>query len=319
MPCGQRRRADRAARRRRSRAGAPRTPELVCSWARTRRRRASLAEPVAGAPARTREYTRGAAITRRWPPAVHRPQLEAIEDVPGVPVNTSRAGRRRRQAAGAAGGMRIPRLRRNAPRRRASRDAGARASIRASAACCCTRRSSWCGSSSSDFHVSTAPTTQVLRPTIRRVGGRPRWCTCIAAIVPVELRPAVEREKPRLERLIEALLEARKHARAVHHRDSSKPAARSTSPAASSKCASIASMPSKAAATPSSTTSPASRARCAGTARRVRDPQLLAYLMAERGRNVQALANVSLTRGRARFIGKARARACCPASADCRA
>jgi len=37
----------------------------------------------------------------------------------------------------------------------------------------------------------------------------------------------------------------------------------------------------------------------------VRDPQLLAYLMAERGRNVQALANVSLTLGRAKFSGKA--------------
>ncbi|HET9472650.1 MAG TPA: PD-(D/E)XK nuclease family protein, partial [Steroidobacteraceae bacterium] len=35
-----------------------------------------------------------------------------------------------------------------------------------------------------------------------------------------------------------------------------------------------------------------------------RDPQLLAYLLAEHGRDVQALANVSLTRGRARFIGK---------------
>jgi ATP-dependent helicase/nuclease subunit B len=36
-----------------------------------------------------------------------------------------------------------------------------------------------------------------------------------------------------------------------------------------------------------------------------REPQLLAYLLAERGRDVQALANVSLTRGRARFVGKA--------------
>ena len=35
-----------------------------------------------------------------------------------------------------------------------------------------------------------------------------------------------------------------------------------------------------------------------------RDPQLLAYLLAEHGRDVQALANVSLTRGRARFMGK---------------
>jgi ATP-dependent helicase/nuclease subunit B len=37
----------------------------------------------------------------------------------------------------------------------------------------------------------------------------------------------------------------------------------------------------------------------------VRDPQLLAYLLSEAGRNVQALANVSLAGGRARFAGKA--------------
>jgi probable DNA repair protein len=36
----------------------------------------------------------------------------------------------------------------------------------------------------------------------------------------------------------------------------------------------------------------------------VRDPQLLAYFLAESGRNVQALANVSLANDRARFIGK---------------
>jgi len=36
-----------------------------------------------------------------------------------------------------------------------------------------------------------------------------------------------------------------------------------------------------------------------------RDPQLLAYLVAERERGVQALVNVSLTRGRAKFAGKA--------------
>jgi hypothetical protein len=41
------------------------------------------------------------------------------------------------------------------------------------------------------------------------------------------------------------------------------------------------------------------------SAEAVRDPQLLAYLLAERGRDVQALANISLTRGRAKFTGKA--------------
>lgn len=37
----------------------------------------------------------------------------------------------------------------------------------------------------------------------------------------------------------------------------------------------------------------------------VRDPQLLVYALAEAGRNVQALANVCLVNGRARFAGKA--------------
>jgi probable DNA repair protein len=36
----------------------------------------------------------------------------------------------------------------------------------------------------------------------------------------------------------------------------------------------------------------------------MRDPQLIAYLLAEGGRNVQALANVSLANGRAKFTGK---------------
>ncbi|MEJ0084049.1 MAG: PD-(D/E)XK nuclease family protein [Pseudomonadota bacterium] len=36
----------------------------------------------------------------------------------------------------------------------------------------------------------------------------------------------------------------------------------------------------------------------------IRDPQLIAYLIAEGGRNVQALANISLANGRAKFTGK---------------
>jgi ATP-dependent helicase/nuclease subunit B len=36
----------------------------------------------------------------------------------------------------------------------------------------------------------------------------------------------------------------------------------------------------------------------------LRDPQLIAYLLAESGRNVQALANVSLANGRAKFVGR---------------
>lgn len=44
----------------------------------------------------------------------------------------------------------------------------------------------------------------------------------------------------------------------------------------------------------------------------IRDPQLIAYLLAESGRNVQALANVSLANGRARFVGKSSRRGLLP-------
>ena len=44
----------------------------------------------------------------------------------------------------------------------------------------------------------------------------------------------------------------------------------------------------------------------------IRDPQLIAYLLAESGRNVQALANVSLANGRAKFTGKSSRRGLLP-------
>ena len=44
----------------------------------------------------------------------------------------------------------------------------------------------------------------------------------------------------------------------------------------------------------------------------MRDPQLLAYMMAERGREVVALANVSLVNGRAKFTGKSSHRGLLP-------
>ena len=51
----------------------------------------------------------------------------------------------------------------------------------------------------------------------------------------------------------------------------------------------------------------------------VRDPQLLAYLMAERGRDVVALANVSLANGRAKFTGKSSHHGLLPGVSGCRA
>ena len=152
--------------------------------------------------------------------------------------------------------------------------------------------------------------TQVLRPTIAD--------SVAAAVifvfrgyVPVELRLAVEREKLRLERLIRNLLESSARARRSRSK-SSRRAARSVSPAASSTSASTASIAIEGGGFAILDYKSGEPRAPRWNGEPVRDPQLLAYLMAERGRNVQALANVSLVNGRATFSGKARTRACCP-------
>jgi len=129
--------------------------------------------------------------------------------------------------------------------------------------------------------------------------------------VPVELRPALEREKHRLETLIADLLE-RERARAAFVVE--KVEARRDVNIAGGQFEvridridfiegggyAILDYKSGVARTP----------RWHGEV--VRDPQLLAYLLAERGRNVQALANVSLIHGRATFSGKSSRRGLLP-------
>jgi len=122
--------------------------------------------------------------------------------------------------------------------------------------------------------------------------------------VPVELQPAVVREQFRIERLIEELmkLELTRPSFTVEQLEASRAVniAGGTFEVRIDRIDTL------------------EGGGCAildyksGTARaprwdsdKFRDPQLLAYLLAERGRDVQALANVSLTRGHARFFGKA--------------
>ena len=62
---------------------------------------------------------------RRSPIDLHRPRLESFDDTQGVAVDLGRTGRRRRQAAHVAGGMRLSRLRRDAARGGSARSAGA--------------------------------------------------------------------------------------------------------------------------------------------------------------------------------------------------
>lgn len=121
--------------------------------------------------------------------------------------------------------------------------------------------------------------------------------------VPEELRLAVEREKYRLERLIESLL----------HAEQARPsfdvvaleARREVSIAGGRfeiRIDRIDSIEGGGHAILDYKSSQPRAPRWQG--KDVRDPQLLTYLLAEAGRNVQALANVSLANGRAKFSGK---------------
>ena len=122
--------------------------------------------------------------------------------------------------------------------------------------------------------------------------------------VPPELQLAVEREALRLERLIEALFQEEAR-RATFHIESLE-ALRQVTIAGGTfevRIDRIDSLQGGGYAILDYKTGEPRPLRW--SAESVRDPQLLAYLLAERGRDVQALANIALTRGRARFVGKA--------------
>jgi probable DNA repair protein len=147
-----------------------------------------------------------------------------------------------------------------------------------------------------------ATDAQVLRPTIAD--------SVAAAVVfvfrgyvPVELRPAVEREKFRLEQLILKLLELER-TRAPFMIEQLE-ARREVSIAGGSfelRIDRIDRLEGGGFAILDYKSGEPRALRWQGEA--VRDPQLLAYLQAERGRSVLALANVSLANGRAKFTGK---------------
>lgn len=122
--------------------------------------------------------------------------------------------------------------------------------------------------------------------------------------IPPELRPAVERETFRLERLIEALF--REESKRTTFHIESLETRREVNIAGGTfevRIDRIDSLQGGGFAILDYKTGEPRPLRWGEQG--VRDPQLLAYLLAESGRDVQALANVSLSRGRARFMGKA--------------
>jgi RecB family exonuclease len=129
--------------------------------------------------------------------------------------------------------------------------------------------------------------------------------------VPHELRPAVEREKRRLERLVEALLaEERQRPNFEVVALESRREVSIAGGRFELRIDRIDSIEGGGFAILDYKSGEARAPRWQGA--QVRDPQLLAYLLAEAGRNVQALANVALVGGRARFRGYAASKGLLP-------
>ena len=143
---------------------------------------------------------------------------------------------------------------------------------------------------------------EVLRPTIADSVAA-AVVSVFRGYVPVELRPAVHRETLRLEKLVENLLELERTR--TPFTVEKLEARREVGIAGGQfefRIDRIDSIEGGGYAILDYKSGEPRAPRWNGEA--VRDPQLLAYLMAERGRDVQALANVSLANGRATFSGK---------------
>ena len=151
------------------------------------------------------------------------------------------------------------------------------------------------------FELS-ATEREVLRPTIADSVAA-AVVSVFRGFVPLELRPAVERETHRLEKLLEALLDVER-TRAPFTVEKLE-ARREVSIGGGQfelRIDRIDRIEGGGYAILDYKSGEPRSLRWQGE--EIRDPQLLAYLMAERGRNVQALANVFLSGGRAKFSGK---------------
>jgi ATP-dependent helicase/nuclease subunit B len=275
------------------------TDSLVCSWARLEGDAHRSPSPLLNhlQERSDRASTRIVSLAA----ALHRPALETIEDEQGVKVDTTRpvAGGVKPLALQAECGFRAygeMRLAAEALETPApGLDARERGMLLHKAL-----ELVWI---KLDNHFRLMATdAQVLLPTIAD--------SVAAAIVavfrgyePPELRPAIEREKYRLENLILKLLEVER-ARAPFTVETLE-ARREVGIGGGQfelRIDRIDSIEGGGYAILDYKSGEPRSLRWQGEV--VRDPQLLAYLMAERGRNVQALANVSLVNGRAKFTGK---------------
>jgi probable DNA repair protein len=276
------------------------TDALVCSWARLEGDAHRSPSPLLAHLAERTEYA-PMSVPVPLSAALHRPELESIEDVLGVPVDTRQtvAGGVQPLALQAECGFRAygeKRLKAEALEEPAPGiDARERGMLLHKAL-----ELIWI-KLENHFRL-TATDTPVLKPTIADSVAAAEVFV-FRGYVPMELRPAVEREKLRLERLIENLLDLER-TRAPFTVETLE-ARRAVSIAGGQfelRIDRIDRIEGGGFAILDYKSGESRALRWKGE--EVRDPQLLAYLMAERGRNVEALANVSMVNGRAKFSGK---------------
>jgi probable DNA repair protein len=281
-------------------AWASSTDRLVCSWARLEGDAHRSPSPLLMHLRERNDYTPESRIIP-LAAALHRPDLEAIEDEQGLRVDTSlpvKGGVKPLALQAECGFRAYGEMRLGADELETPApglDARERGMLLHKAL-----ELVWI---KLDNHFRLSATdAQVLRPTISD--------SVAAAVVavfrgyePLELRPAIDREKYRLEHLILKLLDLER-TRAPFTVEKLE-ARRDVGIAGGQfelRIDRIDSIEGGGYAILDYKSGEPRSLRWQGE--EVRDPQLLAYLMAERGRNVQALANVSLTNGRAKFTGK---------------
>jgi hypothetical protein len=275
------------------------TNHLICSWAQLEGDAHRSPSPLLIHLRERNEYTPKSHVVA-LAVALRRPELEVFEDEQGVRVDTSQT---------VAGGVKPLALQAECGFRAYGEMRLAASVLETPAPGLDARERGmllhkalelvW---SKLDHFTLTVTETQVLRPTIAD-----SVAAAVVAVfrgyVPVELRPAVDRETLRLERLIANLLD-RERTRASFTVEvlEARREVRIAGGQFEFRIDRIDAIEGGGYAILDYKSGEPRALRWNGEA--VRDPQLLAYLMAERGRNVQALANVSLVNGRATFSGK---------------
>ncbi len=277
------------------------TDSLVCSWARLEGDAHRTASPLLTRFADRTPYELPSRLVTLAESMRH-PLLEPIDDVLGVPVDTSGPVR---------GGVRTISLQAECGFRAYGEMRLAADELEAPAPGLDPRERGMLLHKALELVWQTLDGRERLQMTETEQVRRPMIAQAVEAAVvsvfrgyvPLELRPAVEREKHRLEVLIEASLkyEMTRASFTVEARE----ARRSVSIAGGQFDVRIDRIDFIEGGGYAIIDYKSGEARTLPwQGEKPREPQLLAYLLAERGRNIQALANLSLTQGRAKFSGK---------------